>query len=59
MQPQNKSLLDRLGKALGDVRKIERYHGNRSYSPRVLERPGSQTATKIEHTNFEEDHHNE
>ena len=59
MLPQNKSLLDRLGKALGDVRKMERYHENRSYSPRILERPGSQTATKIEHTNFEEDHHNE
>jgi arginine deiminase len=59
MQPQNKSLLDKLGKVLGDVRKVERYHENRSYSPRVLECPGSQTATKIEHTNFEEDHHDE
>ncbi len=59
MQPQNKSLLDKLGKVLGDTRKAERYHENRFYSPRILERPGSQTANKNKHLNFQEEHHDE
>ncbi len=33
---QYKKLLDSLGKVLGEVRKVERYHRNRSYTPRIL-----------------------
>ena len=37
--PQNKNLLDKLGKVLGDTRKVEKHHQNRSYYPRILPRP--------------------
>lgn len=39
--PQNKKLLDSLGRVLGEVRRAERYHTNRSYTPRVLHRKAS------------------
>lgn len=53
MQPQNKSLLYKFNKIWGDTRKTKRYHENRSYSPRILARPGSQTGRQNEHLNFE------
>ena len=44
-EPQNKKLLDNLGQVLGEVRKTERYHKNRNYTPRVLRRTaGDETA---------------
>ena len=39
--PQNKNLLDQLGKVLGKTRGVERHHQNRSYHPRVLPRPSA------------------
>lgn len=38
-EPQNKSLIDKLSQVLGETRKAERYHANRSYKPRVLPTP--------------------
>ena len=32
---QNKGLLDKLSHVLGETRKAERYHANRSYRPRI------------------------
>lgn len=40
-QAQNRTLLARMGKVLGDMRKAERYHQKRSYTPRVLKRQAS------------------
>ncbi len=39
--PQNAKLLDNLGRVLGEVRKMERYHINRNYTPRILKRKDS------------------
>lgn len=33
--PQNKRCIDQLTQLLGKIRKVERYHENRSYHPRV------------------------
>lgn len=38
-EPQNKTLMDKLSQVLGETRKTERYHANRSYKPRVLPTP--------------------
>jgi hypothetical protein len=35
-EPQNKKVLDKLTNILGDIRKAERYHKNRSYIPKVI-----------------------
>lgn len=50
--PQNKKLLDSLGRVLGEIRKVERYHANRSYSPRVLRRGSSASNTQTENNNI-------
>lgn len=34
--PQNKKFIDKLTQVLGEVRKQERYHQNRTYYPRIL-----------------------
>lgn len=34
--PQNKGLLDKFAQVLGETRKAERYHENRTYKPRIL-----------------------
>lgn len=39
---QNKNLLDSLGRVLGEVRKMERYHKNRIYTPRSPTYPDSE-----------------
>ena len=54
-QPQNKGLLDKLGRVLGYVRKAERYHQSRSYIPRILPNPTEQ----LENKNKQEDLDNE
>lgn len=46
--PQNKNLLDKLGRVLGDTRKVEKHHHNRSYHPRILPRPTTDTVGKTE-----------
>lgn len=45
-QPQNKGLLDKLARVLGASRKVERYHRNRSYIPRILPNPTEQLENK-------------
>lgn len=35
-EPQNKNLPDKLSHVLGEIRKVERYHQNRIYKPRIL-----------------------
>lgn len=39
--PQNRNLLDNFSRVLGEVRKAEKYHKNRNYTPRVLRGTGS------------------
>lgn len=36
-RPENKHFFDSLGRALGGTRNAERYHKNRSYTPRIQE----------------------
>lgn len=38
-QPQNKGIPDKLAQTLGAVRRVERYHADRKYKPRVLPSP--------------------
>lgn len=58
-EQQNKSLMDKLSHILGETRKAERYHANRSYKPRVLPTPTtnsiSERATIIHESKREED----
>lgn len=35
-EPQNKKVLDKLTNVLGDIRKAERYHKNRTYIPKIM-----------------------
>lgn len=37
--PQNKKIIDKLTQVLGEMRKQERYHNNRTYYPRILKEP--------------------
>lgn len=37
--PQNKKTLDKMTQLLGNVRRIEKYHRERTYIPRVKEEP--------------------
>lgn len=59
-QPQNKGLLDKLARVLGASRKVERYHRNRSYIPRILPSPtktNNDINNELEDLDDEKQHH--